>query len=208
MNRLLRACAVVLATSLAVPAGAAVAPPGDGRLVLLEAMKAELQRAKLGLQMQGHETPYFISYQVKDLQSASVTARYGAIFEDRVKRDGKLFVDVRVGTYDKDSSEASSEVAFLMGDDGPTYQPGDDAPIEADAGALRNALWLLTDSKYKAALSSWLKKRGKAVYAPDDDDKAMSFTREKPVKVVQPTVAFPFAREEWRTRAVELSAMF
>jgi TldD protein len=201
---------VALALLVAAVPSLARAQKADGRVALLEAMKTELERSRTGLQLQGHEPPYFIAYQLKDQENASITSRYGSIFEDRIKRDAKLFVDVRVGTYDKDSSEASDEMAFLMGggEDGPTYQPDDDGPLEPDPGALRNALWLITDSKYKAALSSWLKKRGKAVYAPDDDDKAPSFTREQPVKTVEPPVPFPFSRDAWRRRASELSAMF
>src|SRR5437588_514170 len=86
------------------------------------------------------------------------------------------------------------------------------APLAAravpDPMALKNALWLLTDQKYKNALSSWLKKRSKAVFAAENSERAPSFTREQPARFIQPPAAFPFDRDAWRARAAALSAAF
>ena len=58
------------------------------------------------------------TYQLKDYEEYEVAGRYGAIFTDGQSRDRKLYVDVRVGSYELDNS-------------------GGD-PLEIDFGALNN----------------------------------------------------------------------
>ncbi len=181
----------------------------DPRVHTLDAMKQELARSMKELQLEGHEAPYFISYRVSDLTSHGIVARYGAVFDDRSQREAKLGVDVRVGSYESDSSEGVVDAPFFMVDSGPTYLAQADAPLAPNSAALRNALWLLTDQKYKAALSSWLKFKAQGIYALDDDDeRSVSFTQEKPARFVQTPVAFPFESARWSKVATELSALF
>ncbi len=180
----------------------------DGRVKVLAAMKDELSRSMEKLKLQGHDAPYFVSFQLKDATQHGLEAKYGALFSDDVKRDAKLYVDVRVGSYAFDSSEGADNSPFSFGGEGPTYYPSLDAPLDGDARALRNALWLATDAKYKAALSAWLKKKGQNVYEVEEKDKATSFTREAKVVHVQPPLPLPFDRALWRQRALELSRMF
>lgn len=192
----------------AVSAIAHAAPASDFRMVLLGAMKEELARSMKELSLPGHEAPYFLSYQLKDQTSHSIEARYGAIFDEATKRDAKVHVDVRVGSYDLDSSEGEESGAFSFGGEGPSYFPQLDAPIDGSAAALRNALWLATDGKYKAALASWLKKKSKGVYQVEENDRASSFTKESAVRFTQPRVALPFDRARWKERAITLSNLF
>jgi len=184
----------------------------DARLATLGAMKAELQRSMKKLKLEGHEAPYFISYQLKDTLSHGVVYRYGALFDDRSVREAKLAVDVRVGSYDLDSSEGDEQMPFFLGGDGqgPTYLAQTDAPQEIAPEALHNALWLLTDEKYKAALSNFLKRKAAGVYAAESEDEEgkVSFSREKPVRHVQDPVPFPFAKDRWKEHAQKLSALF
>ncbi len=169
--------ALVLAAALAAPAApppaaapagrapAAEAPaPADPRLDVLAAMTAELARSSERLKLAGHEAPYFVSYQVKEVAKNEIEGRYGAVFDDATKRDRNLFVDVRVGTYELDSSGPEQLVIVLDGGDGPTWYAPKDAPLDGDAPALRNALWLATDERYKEALSNYYKRRSRDVY--------------------------------------------
>lgn len=181
----------------------------DPRLQALTAMKTELARSRAKLKLNEYEAPYFISYQLKDTDSRGLVARYGALFDDRTQREAKLAVDVRVGSYEADSSEGPDDAPFFLGEgSGPTWMAPADAPMSSDPQALHNALWLLTDEKYKAALSSWLKRKAQAVYAVDDEEEQISFTKEKPVRFVQEPVAFPFDRDRWAKSAREVSALF
>lgn len=181
----------------------------DPRLVALGAMKDELKRSMEKVRLDAYEAPYFISYQLKDTTSHGIRSRYGAIFDERSQREARLAVDVRVGSYEFDSSEGGEEMPFFLGDGGgPTYMAQTDAPQSSDPEALRNALWLLTDEKYKSAVSNWLKRKAQAVYAMEDDERGMSFSREKPVRHIEAPIPFPFAAETWSRAAREISGIF
>lgn len=213
----LRLLALALALAL-LPGVAHAAEPGsrtpvqqeDERLQTLQAMRSELGRSMEKLRLEGHEAPYFISYQLKDTRSIGLVARYGAIFDERQQREARLAVDVRVGSYELDSSEGNVEMPFFFaGQDGPTYFAQTNAPLSPDPQALHNALWLLTDEKYKAALSNFLKRKAQGVYAAEEvEERAMSFTREEPVRFVQEPLPFPFDEARWRQDARKLSQAF
>ncbi len=189
-----------------------LAPPstataGDPRLDLLDAMTREGTRSMERLRLAGYEAPYFVAYQMKELRQDEVGGRFGAITEDRSRRDRKLWVDVRVGDYQLDSS-GRDDVALFLGPEGQTYFAPRDAPLEDDPGALRNALWLLTDEKYKEALSSYFKKKSRRVYRVDDADAAPSFSREPAQRHVDAPLPFSFDRARWREQVRQLSTLF
>ncbi len=181
--------------------------PADGRLEILSAMTAELARSTERLRLTGYEAPYFVSYQVKDVTRHEVTGRYGAIFDDETRHDRNLYVDLRVGSYDFDSSGAD-DGSILLGGDNPSWYAPKDAPLDGDTTALRNALWLATDERYKEALASYFKKKSRDVYRAADPDRAPSFSRERPVRHVDPPAPFPFAQERWKEVARSATAMF
>ena len=195
------------AAALAVALAAAPQPAPDARIVLLEAMQAELSRSMEKLRLSGYEAPYFLAYQVKELASQEVVARYGAIFEDEARRQRKLHVDLRVGSYELDSA-GQDAMAMFLGNEGQTWYAPKDAPLEDDPRALRSALWIVTDEKYKEALSTFFKKKSRNVYRPDDAERVPSFTREEPRRHVDPPAAFAFDRARWREAARAASALF
>ncbi|MFL5321495.1 MAG: TldD/PmbA family protein, partial [Myxococcaceae bacterium] len=191
----------------AIVALALTAAPSDSRLTLLDAMADELKRNQTQLKLEEAGPPYFISYQVKDYDSREVDARYGALFNDEVDHDRKIYVDVRTGSYDFDNSiEEDMDFNFSM--KGTSYVVRKQAPIDDDPAALRNALWLITDEKYKSALFNLLKKKGENVYTVKDPKRPPSFSKEKPSSYVQEKLEFGWDREGWKQRARELSARF
>jgi predicted Zn-dependent protease len=215
----MRSAALALAVALAAPAAPPPAAPGtggpasgagtpaDGRLDVLAAMTSELARSSERLRLAGHEAPYFVSYQVKEVARSEIEGRYGAVFEDASRRDRNLFVDVRVGGYDLDSS-GPEEQMIVLGGDGPSWYAPKDAPLDGDTSALRNALWLATDEKYKEALASYYKNRSRDVYRDADKDRAPSFSREPPVRHVDPPRPAPFDRERWKAVVRDATALF
>jgi predicted Zn-dependent protease len=192
-------------------AGLAAAGPApaasDPRLATLAAMQAELARSTERLRLRGYEAPYFVSYQVKDVTRFDVEGRYGALFDDASRRDRNLLVDVRVGSYDLDSSSPEEQVMILGGEEQSWYAPRE-APLDGDEGALRAALWLATDERYKEALQAWFKKRAREVTREDEPDRAPSFSREAPERHADAPLPFPFDADRWRKLAREASALF
>ncbi len=198
------ALAALLGTGTAGPASA---KPPDRRLVLLEAMTAEVDRSLQRLRIPSYEPPYFLSYQVKEVDTTGITGRFGAVFEDQARHDRKLAVDVRVGSYDLDSS-GTDALAMLLGQEGQTWFAPKEAPLDDDAAALRNALWLVTDEKYKEALSSYFKRKSRGVYRSDDPERAASFSREPPQRHVDRPRPFSFDRSRWREEVRAASLLF
>ena len=182
--------------SLLLAAAVAFTPdPKDPRQRQLAAMAEELERAHKSLQLRGHEAPFFLSYAVRGMDTQELGAKYGAVFIDRHRRDKRLQVDVRVGSYLFDNTGTPEMFEFEGSDSG--YSAGREAPIDDDPAALRNALWLLTDETYKKVLSAFLKKKGKQVYRPDDPETPPSFSREESQVAVDPPLPFPFDRAGW-----------
>src|SRR2546421_11578988 len=175
---------------------AAAPDRNDPRQRVLSALVEELSRSQKDLRIRGREAPYFLSYSVRGSEAREVGAKYGAIFLDHVRRERRLQVDVRVGSYEFDNTGSQEMFDFDGQDSG--YSAGRDAPLDDDPAALRNALWLLTDDLYKKALSAYLKKKGKEVYRPDDPERPPSFSREEPHVDVMPRAEHPFDAEAWK----------
>jgi predicted Zn-dependent protease len=200
--------ALLLATALAADPGSTAAPaPADRRLVVLDAMEREGRRAMARLRIAQYEAPYFLAYQLKELEHHELVGRYGAIFDDDARHERKLLVDIRVGSYDLDSS-GRDDLAMFLGPEGQTYFAARDAPLDDDPQALRNALWLVTDEKYKEALASYFKKKSKGVYRADEADQAPSFTRETPQRHVDAPRPLAFDHARWLAEVRRVTALF
>lgn len=201
-NRLPTVLALLATASSALAAGAA-----DPRLEVLGAMEAELARTMARLRIPGYEPPYYVGYTVRDVEGTQIGARYGSLYDDSSRHDRLIVADLRVGTYELDSS-GSSDPMLLLGGDGPSWVAPKDAPLEPDPAALRNSLWLVTDEKYKEALSNFLKKRSRDVYREAKEERAASFTREAPQRSVVAPRPLALDRDRWRRIARQTSALF
>jgi len=197
---------LLLASILATALGAAPASV-DPRLSILDAMKEELERNRTQLKLGENPPPYFISYAVKDLTQAYVAARYGALFDDSTNRDRRVFADVRVGSPELDNS-INEEFDFNFSLKGTSYTTRKEAPLDDDLTALRTALWLISDEKYKGGLFNLLKKKGEAVYVVDDPKKPPSFSREQPSAFTGPPATYTFDRPRWTALVRKVSARF
>jgi predicted Zn-dependent protease len=178
----------------------------DTRLTLLGAMGQEVERAATGLRLDGYEPPYFVAFQVREVSQAELAGRSGAVVADLVRRDRRLAVDLRVGSYQFDSS--GGDEALVLGGDPPPWSAPREGPLDDDPAALRQALWLLADERYKEALASYFRKRSRDVYRPDDPGRAASFSRETPVQHVGPALPLTLDAARWRRAVREASAAF
>ena len=197
----------LLTVALVVAVPAFALGEEDVRARLLGAMESELARSIEKLQLKEYEAPYFIAYQIKDEQVRQVSGRYGAVFSDHALRDRRLGVDVRVGSYELDNSGGDPLELFDLAELN-SYEVRKDAPLDDDPRALRNALWLVTDEKYKAALAAYLKKKGKRVYEVDAEERTASFSREKPSRFVQPPEPFTWDSQRAGRTVREVGELF
>jgi hypothetical protein len=145
-----------LGTGVKVEEGASNATEEDGKSII-KALELELNRSMKRLKMPDYSPPYFISYTVRDIEDTTINARYGSIYYSETSRARLQYPQVRVGTYKFDSSR-SREIGleFELIDQYDQY-----LPLNNDIDAIRNRLWLVTDQKYKEALSSYFRKKAK-----------------------------------------------
>jgi len=208
----LRVTVVALAfwAGLAAPARAEAPAAAD---VVFDALRGELERTRAGLRLEGYPAPYFVSFQLWQLEEAQVGATLGAVYTDEQDRRAVAAVDVRVGDYDLDSSETAPE--DLGFDTFERYQPSAVAPLQDDPRAVAHTLWLLADYRYKEALLSHSRIRGQRAFEREADDRPPSFSREPPTESL-PSVPAQAERggwrdgwrAEWRDRAQRLSQRF
>lgn len=173
---LMAAVAGCAATPTRVPAADVDQAQGlRDRGVVLDAMKAELDRSMSELRIEGYEAPYFIAYRVQDLESEGLAGRYGAVVDDQRSQRRLAYVEVRVGDYQFDNYANISSENFRFSE----YSAERTVPLEPDVSAIRGTLWLLTDEIYKKALSDYLSKKGGAVFETADKLAAPSFSKEE-----------------------------
>src|SRR5947209_1204474 len=92
--------------------------PKDARQRMLAAMVEELERAHTRLQIRGHEAPYYVAYGVRGVTTEEVGAKYGALYLDHTRRERRMQVDVRVGSYEFDNTGAAELFDFDGQDSG------------------------------------------------------------------------------------------
>jgi len=175
----------------------------DPREAILNALNDELNRSMQGLYIEGYEKPYYISYQLKLTRSNSIEARYGSIFNKGEKTHAEIYVEVRVGSYELDNS-GKETFDFFFNESMP-LDPS--APLDNELTALKNALWISTDSCYKKAVSDYLQRKGKKIYEAEDK-KIDSFSREDKSIYSAASGKFDFDANEWESRTKEISLLF
>ncbi len=204
MNATRFAAAVTCAVAFAVVA--LTLPAADlavaGRDPVLSALEAELARSIGTLAIEGVERPYFISYAVDETDTRRTEATFGAIVRSSLDRTRLLRTDVRVGSYEVDSSE-------FLGGRSPFERVGAFPRMlvtEDDEMAIRHDVWLATDEAYKAAAERLAQK--KAVLAGRvDKDPVPDFTRQEPFVSLAARRALP-EPGDWPDRLKRLSAIF
>ena len=171
----------------------------DSTDVLLGAMQAELDRSMQRLRLDDLESPYFLSYLVKEDRVFAAAGRFGALISEGGGTHRSLYVELRVGDYDFDNSgRGGFEFSFDPLANSPDLFRYVQAPIEDDPEALRTQLWLLTDAKYKQALSAFQAKKGRQVYLVDEPDRPPDFSREEPVRFRGPALEWSPDEGFWK----------
>ncbi len=197
---LLCVCALV---SLIAPGGLARPATEDA---VSKALVEELRRAKEALGQKGNPPPYFISYQVMEVESTLISASYGALRLSATNRARLLDVDVRVGDYRLDNTHR------LRGDGATDYTGGYtqpvSLPIEDDVDAIKSAIWLKTDEKYKEAVKRLIHVQTNRAVKVEEEDQSADFSRETPQVASLPPVRLKLNAAAWEKKVRELSAVF
>ncbi|MGB8523244.1 MAG: metallopeptidase TldD-related protein [Candidatus Acidiferrales bacterium] len=158
---------------------------------VISAMLEELERSKSHVKIDNVSAPYYIEYQLSDVQEYTAEATFGALREDQRVHVRNVRVVVRVGDYKQDSYY------------GPGIGVVDLAPLDNDSIALRRQLWNATDRAYKAASEAFASKKALlsqySAEQPFDD-----FAKAPSLQSIGPLAKLEFSPEMWK-KALEKS---
>jgi len=171
---------------------------------LFTALQDELNRSMESLRLPGQPAPYYIAFQLDDIDRRGQSSRLGEQVIESATRSRVLRVEVRVGDYDFDSS------LFATAGRGATgVLTGDSlaAPLDDNVDVMRRQAWLLADAAYKRAVDVYARKKA-ARQNRADAERLADFGKVAPVQRVQ---ASPLPRSswpQWSSRVQALSALF
>src|ERR1051326_3017258 len=176
------------------PAATSVSSNDHGDAVL-KAMLAELKRSQEKLQLGQLQRPYYIDYQVTEIQDITADATLGALRTDQVNSGRLVRVVVRIGDYKQDSyfGEGTGAVEVL--------------PTDNDELALRRQLWLATDKAYKSALSGFTEKQA-ALKSVETETDLADFSQEKPSQSVRDLAKLDVDLGKWKQTLRTTSDLF
>ena len=162
---------------------------------VLKAMLAELKRSQEKLQLGQLQRPYYIDYQVTELQDYIADATLGALRNDQANVGRFVRVVVRIGDYNQDSYYGEGKGT------------GEVIPMDNDEMALRHQLWLATDKAYKAALGGLTEKLA-ALKNVVVEHEMPDFSQEKPAESVHDVAKLDTNLEEWKQTLRSTSDLF
>jgi TldD protein len=162
---------------------------------VLKAMLAELKRSQEKLQLGQLQRPYYIDYQVTELEDHVTDATLGALRTDNVNSGRLVRVVVRIGDYKQDSyfGQGMGTVEVM--------------PTDNDELALRHQLWLATDKAYKAALGGLTEKQSALKNVEVENDVA-DFSHEKAAVSVHDLAKLDTNLDAWKTSLRSTSDLF
>jgi TldD protein len=194
--------ALFLAMAAATPAQAAPPDVAAKKSPLLAALQTELARSMKAFQAQDPPA-YYIGYTVTDTQRAEVSGSNGALLNSNETRNRWLEVSVRTGSYDLDDTHKVGERQQT------SAGPGTSVPLDDDPEILRRAVWLETDSQYRAAAEALIKiKTGKEVNVDSTENRAPDFSHEQPHTYISAPVSFTLDRKPWEEKVRAYTARF
>ncbi len=159
---------------------------------LSRAMRDELSRSKKDLRLAQLELPYFISYQVREVEDAAISASRGSLLARGENRSRMLTVELRVGDYALDNTNffAGPEFAFTRN---RSFFGFNELPLDDNYLEFRRVIWLATDSAYKQALENLAGKRA-ALQNRTRSENLPDFSKEEPTRTTDILPAGKFER--------------
>jgi TldD protein len=171
--------------------------------VVLEAERAELSHSLDQLKKQ-ELPPYFLSYEIIETHSATVSGSFGTLTHSGENKRRQLLIDLRVGDYTLDNTR-QVRGNLLNFADRYSMIP---IPIENDPAAIGNVLWYQTDRKYKKAVEELTTVRTNSQVKVEQEDKSADFSKEPADQSIEPVTALAVSRKDWEAKVRKYTAPF
>lgn len=181
-------------------AGCALAVAADPDPVL-DAMKTELKRAT-GLSLNQLDKPYFVSYSIDDIHSWTASAMLGALISANTNTFRVPAVRIRVGDYKFDNTNFAGG-----GFGGGARYDLRSFPLDDDPLAIRQFLWLATDSAYKGSLQSIARKRS-ALRSVTISEELPDFSIAPRLSLIHEYQPAHFNDQVWKDEVRRVSTVF
>jgi predicted Zn-dependent protease len=176
-----------------------------GNNPVLRAMQEELARSMKVLGEKGTPPPYFIGYQITDSHVIRLSASYGAISGTDEDRTRLLDVDVRVGSHKLDNTHTPRGGRFGFSS---RYSPPMPVSLTDDPVAIKSAIWLETDIKYKDAVERMVRIKADKSVLVEEEDQSGDFSKEKPRTFTGQPAAISVDIAAWKEKLKDYSAYF
>ena len=184
-----------------MPGTGASAAPAAAPSQLLDFLNQELERNFSALKQRADPPPYFLSYEVTELDYRGISGTLGSLSENTFGKTRSLDVSVRVGSPQLDNYRR------VRGERGQ-FTSGSLLSFEDDSNAIRRRVWLETDRAYRTAAERFIRiKTNTQVKVAAEDDSA-DFSVEKPATFDGPPPPLAFDADAWRERIRRISARF
>jgi predicted Zn-dependent protease len=178
------------------------ANPADGDPhVVLNTMAQELQRNFDSLKTKADPPPYFLSYEITDQDSHTVSASLGVLNATESGRNRYLDVTVRVGDPKLDNFRR-------VRGDRVQFTSGAAVPIDDTPAALRQDLWLETDRVYRASAERLIKIKTNQQVKAADRDTSNDFSSEESYAHFEAPATITFDSARWTKNVRDLSSDF
>src|SRR5262249_40943816 len=145
----------------------------------------------------GNPGPYFIGYEVNDVQTTDLEASLGAIRSSNNQHSRFLDIDVRVGDYQYDSTHQIRGQRGGFGGGGGNFNYPVTMPLDDDVDALKSVIWFETDRRYKNAVERLIQVKANRTIKVDEEDTSADFSREKAVTAAQGTASVKLNAADW-----------
>ena len=183
----------------------ALAPPlPRGATPVLGAMRAEMAHS-LGALKAEPVPPYFLSYEVTETRSVTVSSAFGALVSSNEGRYRALDVDLRVGSYALDNTHP---VRAGRGSSSERLAGSVPVPIDDSPDAIRAVLWYQTDRKFKAAVEQLTKVKTNVQVKVEEEDKSADFCAAPAEVFAEAPRALTVERKAWEAKIRRYTAPF
>jgi predicted Zn-dependent protease len=172
---------------------------------LVDAMSQELARNFQALKDKGDPPPYFLSYEITQEDTYTVSGTLGAIDTNSGGKARHVDVSVRVGSPKLDNYH---RVRGAGGSAAPQFTSGAQITYEDVPNSIQHRLWLETDRAYRAATERLIRiQTNRQVKVAEEDASADFSSAPAQVSLAAP-VKLKFDAEAWTARIRKLSARF
>jgi TldD protein len=186
---------------LLAAASAAMAQPS----VLLDAMSQELNRNFTVMKEKADPPPYFLSYEVTEVEYHTVSGTLGTVDGSDGSKNRALDVSVRVGSPKLDNYH---RVRTGGGGGSMGQSTSSSLTFEDSVNSIKHLLWLQTDRAYRAAAERLIRIKTNTQVKVAEEDSSDDFSIEPPSVSVQAPPKLKFDKDAWQARVRKLSARF